>query len=153
RSSPRKSFGCWPKPTSTSRRSAAGCDVCDTLKKLLYNNCVCPTSREEERDLSKVMIVDDDRTTVKLLQTLLELDGFEVQVVGRGADVLPEAQTFLPQIFLMDYHLADTDGVEIIRTLRATEQFAKTPIIMTSGLDVEEEALEAGASTFLIKPF
>jgi two-component system sensor histidine kinase/response regulator len=103
--------------------------------------------------LSKVMIVDDDRTTVKLLQTLLELDGFEIQVVGRGADVLPAAQTFMPELFLMDYHLADADGVEIIRALRETEQFASTPIIMTSGLDVEEEALEAGASTFLLKPF
>ncbi len=103
--------------------------------------------------MSKVMIVDDDRTTVKLLQTLLELDGFDVQVVGRGSDVLPQAQVFVPEIFLMDYHLADTDGVEIIRQLRASEQFANTPIIMTSGLDVEDEALSAGASTFLIKPF
>lgn len=107
----------------------------------------------EDDNLSKVMIVDDDRTTVKLLQTLLELDGFEVQVVGRGADVLPQAQVFMPDIFLMDYHLADADGVEIIRQLRASEQFASTPIIMTSGLDVEDEALSAGASTFLIKPF
>lgn len=103
--------------------------------------------------MSRVMIVDDDRTTVKLLQTLLELDGFEVQVVGRGADVLPQAESFKPEVFLMDYHLADTDGVEIIRDLRASDQFASTPIIMTSGLDVEEEALSAGATTFLVKPF
>ena len=103
--------------------------------------------------MAKIMIVDDDRTTVKLLQTLLELDGFNVHVVGRGADVLPQAETFQPDIFLMDYHLADTDGVEVIRELRASEQFANTPIIMTSGLDVEHEALEAGATTFLVKPF
>ncbi|MBZ0301784.1 MAG: response regulator [Anaerolineae bacterium] len=103
--------------------------------------------------MSKVMIVDDDRTTVKLLQTLLELDGFVVQAAGRGADVMPQAEVFQPDIFLMDYHLADTDGVDIIRTLRASEQFATTPIIMTSGLDVEEEALSAGASAFLVKPF
>ena len=103
--------------------------------------------------LTRVMIVDDDRTTVKLLQTLLELDGFEIQSAGRAADVLPLARTFQPQIFLMDYHLADADGVEVIRGLRASDEFANTPIIMTSGLDVEEEALEAGASRFLVKPF
>lgn len=101
----------------------------------------------------KVMIVDDDRTTVRLLQTLLELDGFEVAAVGRGADVMPKAQTFIPDIFLMDYHLSDSDGVEIIRQLRASDQFAETPVIMTSGLDVEDEALRAGASIFLVKPF
>ena len=63
----------------------------------------------------KVMIVDDDRNTVKLLQTLLELDGFEVSVAPRGADVLPAAQQNKPDIFLMDYHLSDMDGVEVDR--------------------------------------
>jgi DNA-binding response OmpR family regulator len=107
----------------------------------------------EDSILAKIMIVDDDRTTVKLLQTLLELDGFVIQVVGRGADVIPQAQSFQPDLLLMDYHLSDTDGVDVIRDLRATEQFATTPIIMTSGLDVEDEALSAGANRFLLKPF
>ncbi len=99
------------------------------------------------------MIVDDDRNTVKLLQTLLELDGFDVAIAPRGADVIPVAEEALPDIFLMDYHLADMDGVDIIRELRVHETFANTPIVMTSGLDVEDEAREAGATTFLIKPF
>ncbi|MBL8117123.1 MAG: response regulator [Anaerolineae bacterium] len=101
----------------------------------------------------KVMIVDDDRNTVKLLQTLLELDGFEVSVAPRGADVLPAAQQNKPDIFLMDYHLSDMDGVEVIRELRATEAFATTPIVVASGLDVGDEVLEAGANHFMVKPF
>lgn len=103
--------------------------------------------------MSKVMIVDDDRTTVKLLQTLLELDGFEISVAPRGADVLPLARQVHPDVFLMDYHLSDMDGVEVVRTLRADPMFANIPIIMASGLDVEEEAMKAGATTFLVKPF
>ncbi|MBL8162281.1 MAG: response regulator [Anaerolineae bacterium] len=103
--------------------------------------------------MAKVMIVDDDRNTVKLLQTLLELDGFDIAIAPRGADVIPTAEETLPDIFLMDYHLADMDGVDIIRALRQHATFANTPIVMTSGLDVEEEALEAGANKFLIKPF
>ncbi|MBL8152614.1 MAG: response regulator [Anaerolineae bacterium] len=103
--------------------------------------------------MPKVMIVDDDRNTVKLLQTLLELDGFEVLIAPRGADVIPTAEQNPPDIFLMDYHLADMDGVDIIRLLRAHVIFAKSPIIMTSGLDVSDEAMEAGANKFLIKPF
>jgi DNA-binding response OmpR family regulator len=99
------------------------------------------------------MIVDDDRTTVKLLQTLLELDGYEVAVAGRGADVMPIALKFVPDIFLMDYHLSDMDGVEVVRALRASAEFANTPIIVTSGLDVREEVIEAGANTFMVKPF
>ncbi|RMF82059.1 MAG: response regulator [Chloroflexi bacterium] len=99
------------------------------------------------------MIVDDDRTTVKLLQTLLELEGFEVFVAGRGADVIPLAQDTMPDIFLMDYHLSDVDGVEIVRALRASDLFATTPIVVTSGLDVEDEVREAGATDFKLKPF
>jgi CheY-like chemotaxis protein len=111
------------------------------------------TNQKRGRAVPKVMIVDDDRNTVKLLQTLLELDGFEVVVSPRGADVVPVAEQTSPDIFLMDYHLADMDGVDAVRQLRAHERFANAPIIMTSGLDVSDEAMEAGATTFLIKPF
>ena len=103
--------------------------------------------------MSRVMIVDDDRTTVTLLKTLLELDGFEIEVAGRGADVLPLAARTSPDLFLMDYHLSDMDGVELLRELRAGGPFANTPIVMTSGLDVEDEVMKAGANAFLVKPF
>lgn len=103
--------------------------------------------------MAKIMIVDDDRTTVKLLQTLLELDGYEVSVAGRGADVLPIAEKVVPDIFLMDYHLSDMDGVDVLREMRAGGTFVNTPIIITSGLDVEAEVMEAGATAFLVKPF
>jgi DNA-binding response OmpR family regulator len=111
------------------------------------------SSQERNLALPKVMIVDDDRNTVKLLQTLLELDGFDISIAPRGADVIPTAEKVHPDLFLMDYHLSDMDGVDIIRQLRQHDTFANTPIVMTSGLDVEEEAMEAGANKFLIKPF
>jgi DNA-binding response OmpR family regulator len=99
------------------------------------------------------MIVDDDRTTVKLLQTLLDLDGFEVSIAGKGADVIPMATQVMPQVILMDYHLSDMDGVDVLREMRANATFANMPIVMTSGLNVEDEVMEAGATAFLVKPF
>jgi DNA-binding response OmpR family regulator len=98
------------------------------------------------------MIVDDDRTTVRLMQSLLELDGFEVAVVPRGLDVLPALTRFQPHAMVLDYHLSDIDGVEVIRQIRGEPAFVSLPIIMASGLDVEREAMEAGATQFLIKP-
>lgn len=106
--------------------------------------------------MAKILIVDDDHTTVKLLKTLLELDGFETDIAPRGADVVPTAERFRPDLFLMDYHLSDMDGVEIVRALRggaAGGLFVTTPIVVASGLDVEEEVIEAGANAFMVKPF
>lgn len=103
--------------------------------------------------MPRVFIVDDDRTTSKLLQTLLELDGFQVVTVMRGADVLSKAVQLPPDIFLIDYNLADTDGAKVVRELRRDTRFSNTPIVVTSGMDVEHEAVDAGATCFIVKPF
>ncbi|MDL1900936.1 response regulator [Anaerolineae bacterium CFX9] len=103
--------------------------------------------------MPKVLVVDDDRVTVKLLTTLLELDGFDVVVASNGEEVLPIARHERPDLILMDYHLMDMDGVDCIRQLRALPDFAAIPIVMASGLDVEKEAMAAGASRFIGKPY
>lgn len=99
------------------------------------------------------MIVDDDRTTVVLLQTLLELDGYEVHTANMGGEVLAKAELVQPDVFLMDYHLTDMEGVDVLRELRASSTFRNTPVVIASGLDVSEEVMAAGANAFLIKPF
>ncbi|QPC84910.1 response regulator [Phototrophicus methaneseepsis] len=103
--------------------------------------------------MSKIMIVDDDHTTVSLLQTLLELDGYDVIVVAKGTEVVNTAEQRTPDAILMDYHLADTDGVTVLKALRAHPTIAHTPVIITSGMDVSDEVMAAGADAFLVKPF
>jgi CheY-like chemotaxis protein len=103
--------------------------------------------------LPKVMIVDDDRTTVTLLQTLLSLDGFDVIIVPRGEEVIPQAQREKPDLFLIDFHLSDISGAEVVAALRRHNLFAHTPIVMASGMNVEPEAKKAGANMFLVKPY
>ncbi|MCC6805537.1 MAG: response regulator [Anaerolineae bacterium] len=104
--------------------------------------------------MPSILIVEDDQTSVKLLKILLEeVHGFGVALARHGADVVPMASENPPDIFLIDYHLSDMDGLTLIGTLRASPLFEKTPIVMASGLDVEIEALKAGASAFLVKPY
>lgn len=102
--------------------------------------------------MPKVMIIDDDRTTVGLLEMLLAMDGFEVVSVPRGMDALKRAREEHPDVFMIDRHLADMDGFDVIKTLRADADFAEKPIVMASGRNVEDEALQVGATMFLIKP-
>lgn len=103
--------------------------------------------------MPKILIVDDDRTTVKLLQTLLEMDGFEVLMAARGQAAIELARQNRPDIILVDYHLADMEGSELVIQFRADTAFAELPIVMASGLDMEDVARKAGANEFLIKPF
>ncbi len=103
--------------------------------------------------MPRILIVDDDRTTVSLLQTLLEMDGFDVVTAVNGQMALQTADSTPPDVFLVDYHLSDMDGIELVGHLRSDSRFAQVPIVMASGLDKEDDALSAGANAFLIKPF
>lgn len=102
--------------------------------------------------MPKLMIVDDDRTTVGLLKMLLEMDGFEVLPVPLGTEAIQKAHEQPPDIFMIDRHLADMDGLTLIQQLRQEAAFAQTPIVMASGKDMEREAMQAGANLFLVKP-
>ena len=102
---------------------------------------------------TKVLIVDDDHNMVKLLTTLLTLDGFEVVTEARGAEVLPAIRKEKPNVVLMDVHLTNADGLEILARIRADAAIAATPVIIASGRDVREECKQAGADDFILKPY
>ena len=101
----------------------------------------------------KVMIVDDDRTMISLLQTLLELDGFRVVLAPRGEMVLPTALAEKPDVILMDVNLAGADGLELLREIRRHAELSGLPVIMSSGMDLGDECKVAGANAFILKPY
>jgi len=100
------------------------------------------------------MLVDDDRNMTSLLKTLLEMEeDFEVIIAARAEQALAKAPDIQPDLFMVDYHLNDMNGLELVQALRQHPRFAHTPIVVASGLDVGKEALKAGADHCLIKPF
>ena len=74
------------------------------------------------RSMATILIVDDDHVTVRLLQTLLELDGFQVHCASRGSEVPAAIANTRPDLLLVDYRLIDTDGLQVIRGLRAVQE-------------------------------
>jgi DNA-binding response OmpR family regulator len=103
--------------------------------------------------MSKVLIVDDDRTMVSLLKILLEMDGYEVVNISIGRQLLEKARVENPDLILMDVFLADIDGKEILKQLRDSTDIAHVRVIMTSGMDVADQCMDAGADAFLLKPY
>ncbi len=102
--------------------------------------------------MARIALAEDDSTMVQLLSTLLSLDGFEVEDVGDG-DVAAAVQSSLPDVLILDMHLQNQNGLDVVDAIRRSERGHDMPIIMISGLNVGEDCLRRGANDFLLKPF
>jgi CheY-like chemotaxis protein len=109
---------------------------------------------EQERStMTKVMIVDDDRTMISLLRILLEMDGYQVVSVDQHEPLLDRIRQERPDVLLMDVFLTHVDGMDLLSQIRAEEDLKSLRVIMTSGMDLTEKAREMGADAFLLKPY
>jgi DNA-binding response OmpR family regulator len=105
--------------------------------------------------MGKILLVDDDQGITKLLEFILSKEGYSVQSVNNGEETLVAASTFAPNLILLDLVMPSPDGFEVYKNVRATSQFAHTPIVFfTSISDVEHKvaALGLGASDYIVKP-
>ena len=103
----------------------------------------------------KILIVDDDTDLRDTLVEQLSLhDEFEASAVDTGAKGATAAKANSPDLVLMDVGLPDTDGREVVRSLR--KGGFKAPIIMLTGHDTDSDTilgLESGANDYVAKPF
>ncbi len=103
--------------------------------------------------MGKIILAEDDSTMVRLLTTLLTLEGFEVRALDPDADVAAAVQRERPDLLVLDFLLAKQSGLDILDTIRRSEGEERLCVIMISGLNVREECLSRGADHFLLKPF
>lgn len=106
----------------------------------------------------KVLLAEDDAAMQAALRTLLEIEGFTVAVATVAQtkniiDLLQFIRTEQPDVMLLDYHLGQTNGLDVLRLLREDQAIAHTRVIMTSGMDVQARCLAASAEGFVLKPF
>ena len=103
--------------------------------------------------MPKVLLAEDDHTMVSLLKTLLKMEGYDVVALDVNANVPDAVQRENPDALLMDVHLGNQSGMDIVQAIRKNPELAKVRIVMTSGLNVKDECLKHGANHFLLKPF
>ena len=103
--------------------------------------------------MPKILLAEDDHTMVSLLKTLLKMEGFEVVALDVNADVPAAVLQENPDALLMDVHLGQQSGLNIVQAIRKIPELSNVRIVMTSGLNVKEECLKHGANHFLLKPF
>lgn len=104
---------------------------------------------------TRILIIDDDPTTIQLVRYLLDDIG-ECHFALSGAQALTLATELKPDLILLDIDLPDSDGFRVCKQLRADPAFGHVPIMFltqSSTVDHEARALALGGDDFMRKPF
>ncbi|MGG3885784.1 response regulator [Brevibacillus panacihumi] len=104
--------------------------------------------------MTKILVVDDEVSIVKLLQFNLEKSGYEVVTAYDGMQALDMVKSEQPDFIILDLMLPKMDGMDVCKTLR--QEKILTPILMLTAKDDELDkiiGLELGADDYLTKPF
>jgi two-component system response regulator MtrA len=103
--------------------------------------------------MTLVMVVDDDQDLGEMLGIVLTGEGFDVDLVSRGDEVLEVFRNNPPDLVLLDVMLPGIDGIEVCRLIRLESM---VPIVMLSAKGDTHDVvlgLEAGADDYIVKPF
>ena len=118
---------------------------------------------------TRILVVDDNHSIVRLIEALLQKDGFEVLTALDGLEGLQKAREEKPDLIILDIVMPRMDGYEVSRLLQGDPDTAAIPVLMLTvkgqvddpsldddaleaGIREQMEGYEAGAVEFLSKP-
>ncbi len=102
----------------------------------------------------KILVVEDDPTSLKFLELILNKEGYQVMTASNGLEGLRKAKQESPDLLILDVMLPGFDGFEICHRLRIEPNTAELPILMLSAKGQESDqntAARVGANAFLSK--
>lgn len=117
---------------------------------------VFPQNRSEKNpgELNRVLLIDDDRNVCEILDVLLRKDGFNVKTAHDGFEAGFQIPVFKPHLVILDIMLQGLDGIAVCAELRQRHPELKILGISSSmNTALRDRMLEAGADSFLKKPF
>jgi DNA-binding response OmpR family regulator len=104
--------------------------------------------------MSKILVVDDDLDILVVMEILLSMKGFEVDVTAKWENTFEKIRVFKPNLILLDVLISGNDGRTICRQLKSQKDTKDIPIIMFSAHPSAAATIrEYGADDFIAKPF
>ena len=103
----------------------------------------------------KILIIDDDLDTLRLVGLMLQRQGYQIAAATNGQQGIDKALEDKPNLILLDVMMPDMDGYEVTRRLRANPKTVDVPILMFTAktqLDDKVTGFEVGADDYLTKP-
>jgi len=111
---------------------------------------------EKKPTQKRIMIVDDEKQSLEMMQTMLSGEGYELIPVSNATEVGLKAVQLTPDLILLDFLMPEINGFDVCRALRANELTRSIPIMAVTCLSKEEDIeriFECGADEYLPKPF
>ena len=119
-------------------------------------NCILDLVKTNEQEKYRVLVVEDSRVAMALIQRTLAQHGIDTHAINEPGKLLSVLETYRPDLILMDMYMPRFNGVEATRVLRQMAAYSALPIVYLSGesaVGMQVEALRLGGDQFLIKPF
>jgi len=133
------------------------------IKKLLEGSLSAAAEKKEQpagqpgsKGAKRILVVDDDPTTVKIISHFLQKESYQVSTSLSGVEGLKKAFQEVPDLILLDVMMPDLNGFQFLSIYRKVEENARTPIVILSSLSEEADmlkGLEIGAVDYITKPF
>lgn len=104
--------------------------------------------------MKHIMLVDDVSTNLKCEELILQ-NRYKVTMVKSGEEALRHLESQLPDLILLDIHLRNMDGYEVLEHMKKNPRTAGIPVILLTadGRESEEHSMALGAADFIRKPF
>ena len=103
----------------------------------------------------RILIVEDNKTDVRLLKDILESRGYETLQAVDGLEAINLVFARLPDLILMDIQLPEISGLQVTRCLRGDDRSRRIPIVAVTAFAMgwhEREALASGCDAYISKP-
>ncbi len=104
----------------------------------------------------KILVVDDERHIVRLVEVNLDRAGYEVLVAYDGIEALKKISEDKPDMVILDVMMPRMDGFEVLKKLQADEDLKDIPVIMLTAKAQDADIFKgwsSGVSSYLTKPF
>ena len=102
--------------------------------------------------LPLALIIEDDRRSAHIFSVSLERADFETEIIREGKAAMERLNGVVPELIVLDLHLPEVSGKEILHRIRSDERFAQTHIILATADGALAESLEAEVDLVLLKP-
>jgi len=104
--------------------------------------------------MSKILVVDDDLDILVVMEILLSMKGYEVEVTAKWENTFDKIESFKPDLILLDVLISGNDGRVLCKQLKSEPDKKNIPIIMFSAHPSAAATIkEYGANDFIAKPF